>query len=204
MAHHDKSVTASPSKSGNGDRAMVTGPLLLDGRVPRELLVRMQRYCVDVREHGYTADRLGLTEACEAVIRAVQAELRVQEPGPVPRDLAYELVISENWALHALVDWKGLAGAKREHIRIAGGRPLAICRGGGVGREVETVLGPMHAVAEGCLRVFEPPTRASGRMWPGLCPQCRPRNGKRNPTRDAERRVRARAREIANLRPDER
>jgi len=174
---------------------MVTDPLLLDGRVRRELQARMQRYCDDVREHGYTTDRLGLTEACEAVIRAVQTELRIHEPGPVPRELAYELIIGELWALHALVDWKGKAGAKREHVRIARGRPLAICRGGGIGREVETVLGPMQVVAEGCLRVFEAPTRTSGRMWPGLCPDCRPRNGKRNPSRDAETRLRARLRD---------
>jgi hypothetical protein len=120
---------------------------------------------------------------------------------PVDRLLAFELVTSELWALHPIVDSKGPGAAKREQVRLAGGRPLAICRQTPTGREVKTRLGTSTVHGEGCLHIFEAPVRTNGgHMFPHQCPDCRPRNGKRNPPRDAERKLRARAAEIAEMR----
>jgi len=156
----------------------------------------MQRYTAESyaveRGEREKVDMVGMSETCSAVISAVQCELARLEPGPISLAVAHELVVSEVWALGALANWKGHAAAKREQIRLANGRPLAICRGTESGREVVTPLGTYVVHGEGCLCIFEAPTRASGRLWPHLCPACRPRNGKRQPLREAERRLRRR------------
>lgn len=182
---------------GNSDRV----PLLLEGKVDRPHLERMQRYCEDVRRDGYSGDRLGMSAACEAVISYVQAALAKLAPGPLPPHVATELVVPELWALHALIDWKGKAAAKREQVRLASGAPLSVCRGGGKDLVVETLLGPRTVQAAGCLRIFELPMRSSGgKMWASLCPDCRPSNGRRQPLRSAARAAKARAEEIHRLR----
>ncbi len=157
----------------------------------------MQHYCEQVRDDEYGDHP---TEACEAVIRAVQQELAALEPGPIEHALAFELVTAEQWALHALLDSKSPSEAKREHIRLSEGRPLAICRGSDYGHVVTTALGSAVAHAQGCLRIFEAPTRTNGRVWSYFCPECRPRNGKRQPLRDAERALQRRHAEIARMR----
>jgi hypothetical protein len=175
---------------------------MLEGKAPGELLERMDRYIHEVYEHGH-GDKSGLSEACEAVIAAVQGELALLEPGPVDSFVAFELVTMELWALHAIVDQAGHGAAKREQVRLSGGRPLAICRQTASIRVVQTSLGPIKVNGEGCFRIFESPTRASGRMWPHLCPDCRPRNGKRQPLRDAERALRTRVRTVQAMYPFE-
>ncbi len=80
---------------------------------------------------------------------------------------AVELYIAQKWAIYALIEWKGNKAAKETLIRLAGGRPLAICVGKTKGRDIETDLGTSHVVGKGCLAVFEAATRLDGgRMWP--------------------------------------
>jgi hypothetical protein len=196
MAHHESNEPPTVRAVGKGDRAI--GPLYLDGLVPRAILERMQHYTEQVYERGH-GDKRGMDEASEVVIRTVQRELRRLEPGPVDRLLAFELVTAELWALHPIFDGGGAGAAKRAQVRLADGRPLAICRGTATGRLVNTRHGTFTVHGEGCLHIFEAPDHTTGgHMFPHQCPDCRPRNGKRNPLRTSERAFRARLRLPAN------
>jgi hypothetical protein len=139
-----------------------------------------------------------LLEPIEQVIEAVQQELRKRE-GTQDRAAGVELYIAQWWALHALRESRGNAFTKETQIRLAGGRPLAVCCGGGKGRLVKTFLGESLISGWGCFSVFEDATRLSGKMWPRWCPGCR-NNRRRNPFREQQNAVRRRAYEIARLR----
>jgi hypothetical protein len=180
----------------NGDR------LFLAGSVRPQLLEEMQRYSRQVNEMQRNAteddevcfgDHLELTaEASSAVLAAVQQELMRLAPGPLDDEVAFELFWAEFWALHEINDRAGQGAAKRAQVQVAAGRPLAICRSTYSTRQVQTPTASVAVHGKGCLRIYESPTRTSGRMFPHLCPECRPRNGKRQPLRDAERGLLAR------------
>ena len=64
-----------------------------------------------------------------------------------------------------------------------------------VGIEVKTRHGTFMVPGEGCLHIFEAPIRTTGgHMFPHQCPDCRPRNGKKQPQRTSERAFRERIR----------
>lgn len=183
----------------NGDQGEVdVSPWpILSRQLPADVLHQMQRYSQAVYE-GRLFNKNDLP--IEQVIRCVQRELR-QCDSPLDHAAAYELYIAQWWAIYALREWKGGRTAKETQIRLADGRPLAICIGGGKGRDVQTSLGTSRVSAQGCYAVFEDVTRLTGgKMWPKLCPDCRPRNGKKNPPRDAGRALQRRARLVEELR----
>jgi hypothetical protein len=181
---------------------------LLEG-IPPEAFERMRRYVAEVNASqkrldqaqrkarllldalGH-ADTTGIQPACEAVIKVVQRALAERAPGPISVDEAHGLFWAEFWALHALYDIGGHGKARRVQLEVCKGAPLATCRCNAEKQMTETLIGQIPVRGQGCLRIFELPTRTSGRMWSSLCPDCRPRNGKRQPLREAQRALRRR------------
>jgi hypothetical protein len=167
-------------------------------RYSAEVNASQRRLDEERRQAGLPLDALGyadtheLEPACEDVIRAVQQELKRLSPGPLSEDEAHLLFWSEFWALHALYDIGGHGKARRVQLGVCDGAPLAICRCSAEKQVTETLIGQIPVRGKGCLRIFELPARTSGRMWPSLCPDCRPRNGRRRPLREAQRAMRRR------------
>ncbi len=141
-------------------------------------------------------------DAARETLRWFNDRLVELAPGPVDELLAWDLTLKRDWALHALIRYhggdKGLA--KREQLEITDRHALAICTGGRFPRFVPTVLGQHPAWTKGCCGIFEEKTNVAGRKWPPLCDHCQPRTGHRQPGRDAERALQARARQIADSR----
>jgi hypothetical protein len=161
----------------------------------------MQEYSLSQRASD-DADASRQVQAALEVLRWYQAQLLEREPGPVDELPAWELTRKRDWALHALIRYKGgeKGWAKRQQLAITDGHALAICTGGRFPRYVQTVLGEHATTTKGCYRIFEEATNITGKKWPPLCPRCQPRAGHRNPFRDADRALQARAKYIADLR----
>ncbi len=130
-------------------------------------------------------------EAAREVLRWYHGRLLTLWPGPIDPELAYHLTVWRDVALLALIDHGTKGFAKREQLELTDGRPLGICTGGGEPKLVPTDWRRLQVWPSGCYFVFEEATNISGRKWPRLCPDCQPRNGHRNPDRDAERAARA-------------
>lgn len=169
----------------NGDRPPLTDWPILGQRCRPEDIYRLLKYSRERFGTGHV-DTFGLTDAATRSLEIVQEELRHRE-STIDRAAAIELLFAHRWTIDAIRWVYDDKTAKEIEIKVARGRPLAVCVGGGKGRDVDTILGTFHVCAHGCFRIFESVTRASGRMWPQLCPDCRPRNGKRQPLRTAER-----------------
>jgi hypothetical protein len=163
----------------------------------------MQRYVDSFRDPEADPDVDQATlDAARETLRWFNDWLVDLAPGPIDELLAVDLTLKRDGALHALIRYhggnKGLA--KGDQLEITGGHALAICTGGRFPRFVPTVLGRYRAWTKGCYRVFEEKLNRAGKKWPPLCPDCQADAGHRNPYRDAERALRARAKEIANIR----
>jgi len=170
--------------SANGDH-------LLDQRVIDE----MQAYSLAARGRA-AADCTHATsqtvEAARAVLRWFNHTLAAQASGPVEAIEAYELTNQRDWALHALIAHGAMKFAKKEQLEATGGKPLAVCTGGGSRIPVDTALGWLQTSTKGCFRVFEEPQNLAGKKWARLCPDCQKRGGRRDPYRDARRELRRR------------
>jgi hypothetical protein len=130
-----------------------------------------------------TFDRDGLDEHARALLRCVQRELAARS-SPLSPGETYELNHPRKIALEALYRLGGNRYAKAVHAELAApGAPRAICVGTGY---VQVVAG-RRFIAEGCRAIFEDAPFGRGNMWPSWCPDCRPKNGRRNPSRDQAR-----------------
>jgi hypothetical protein len=187
-------VSEQIQPGANGDQAGINGdrfrppldywPVLRSRCQPEDIY----RLCDYSRARYGTApiDTSGLRDAAERILIEVQSALREYEEH-IERAAAFELYFAQRWSLDALLWQSSHKAAKETQIRLAGGRPLTICVGSGRGRDVVTIAGTFRITGGGCFRVFEDAKRTSGRMWAQWCPECRPRNGKRNPMRAEER-----------------
>jgi hypothetical protein len=156
-------------------------------RPPAAVEVLMEEYSLSQRAEDDADASRQVVQAALEVLRWYQARLLEFEPGPVDELRAWELTRKRDWALHALIRYKGgdKGWAKQQQLEITADRPLAICTGGGSGIPVKTELGKRRLVTHtrGCFVVFEEKTNVAGKKWPRLCPRCR----QRNPYRTAER-----------------
>jgi hypothetical protein len=129
----------------------------------------------------------GLQEAGEAVLEAVQDELRTQR-SPLPLSVASELAISRLWAIHALSVLTGsYAHAKRYELQVTSGAPLAVCIGTGPWfppvsgfrklKKVRSYWGEVSIPAAGCHAIMAESTRFGGVMWRYWCDDCAPNKG---------------------------
>ncbi len=129
-----------------------------------------------------------LREMAEMVIDHVQRQLRSLEPtSPLAWEVAYSFARDQLHAVTALIDLndvgrrRGEGEAKKTLLRIASGRPLAICTGDvcrlpsqRVSRlplKVNDTEIPSFTV-RGCGAIFPDATVTRGKMWPTLCPRC--------------------------------
>jgi hypothetical protein len=135
---------------------------------------------------GETAEAAGQT------LLWLNGRLADLAPGPVDRLVAVDLTRKRDWAFHALIGHGGEAWARRRQLELTGGRPLAICTGGGSLIPVKTELGWLHTSTDGCFKVWTEPSNRAGKRWSRLCPDCRGAAGHRNPYRDARRALRTR------------
>ena len=147
--------------------------------------MRLWQYDREVRAND-RVDLLGLTEAATRILEGVQHELHARRESPLEHLVAVELARARKYALEALIHRRDNRYAKEVQARVAPGPALTICVGPSRQRRIVTVAGEVPLSLIGCLRIFED-SPARGRMWPVWCPDCRPRNGKRRPTRDLER-----------------
>jgi hypothetical protein len=206
-------VPTERAQVGNGDGAtedVLRWFPVLASQCPASILRLAQfdreQWEKDPTDHQWRSegqiDKDGLDAHARKLLECVQVELALRRGTPLEMDVALELWKSRKVAIEALIRLGGVtrAGgnkyAKAVQAEVSPGAPLAICTGGNYVRYVQTVLGVSHFVAQGCRSVFEdaPP---KGRMWPTKCPNCRPRNGKRNPGRDQTAALQRRAAALA-------
>ena len=191
MAHTD-SVSGPPPGFSNSDR-----------QLPPAIEAVMQRWARNFRDPDANPDADSATAgAARETLRWFNSRLVELEPGPIDELLAVDLTVRRDWALHALINrYGGIKGlAKRDHLEVTHNHALAICTGGRSRKPVRTVLGEGWASTKGCYTIFEEKTNIAGKKWPPLCPDCQPAAGHRNPYRTAERVLRARAKQIADIR----
>lgn len=137
-----------------------------------------------------------LTERAREVLACVGRELHDRRSRPLDRSVAIELVFARKDSLEVLIDTVGRKAAKEAQIELAvNQRPLSVCVGTWLRRPVATAYGDYWNSYTGCFCVFEDVTRTSSVMWPWWCPDCRQRNGRRNPMRDQDRAFRGRIEE---------
>lgn len=132
-------------------------------------------------EHVGYAEKDGLQEAAEDVLRWVQEQLLALE-SPVEYQLARSLARDRYQAITALISLDGQSAAKRTVLRIAKGATLTLCMGdayrvGGIRehwkKAVETDAGTLSFSVRGCGAKIPDQARTSSDMWPGLCEDCR-------------------------------
>ena len=191
---HDSTLRDGESPQGNRDQSC------------RDARERLARFAVEffVDEHpDFRALGIGpiddevLEQAAEEVLAAHQWELLRLE-SPVERATARELARDRYQAINALIQLHGDKRAKEKLLSLTEGSPLTICMGdryriGGnrIQRPVQTMLGEVKFTVDGCRAVFSDVTRTDGgKMWPGLCPDCR--NPHSKPTRTQSRALRRR------------
>ena len=208
-AHYTERVHAGIGGRSNGDHIdreeILSGFPILGSRC-LDSIIRLAQFDreqwiedgIRTRSEG-PIDENGLEEHARHLLECVQDEL-ARRPSPLDRDAAYELSKSHKVALEALIRLGGNKHAKAVQAQLAPGPALAICTGGNYTIFVKTVIGESRLKPVGCLATFEDTARASGRMWPAWCPDCRPRNGKRNPGRDQARALKRKAKQYAQER----
>lgn len=192
MGIHEASVPSPATGSANSDRELSPAVEAV-----------MQRYARSFRdpEADPDADRVTV-DAARSTLRWFNSRLAELAPGPIDELLAVELTVKRDWALHALIRHRGgqKGWAKREQLAITEGHAFAICTGGRSRIPVRTVLGASVTWTKGCYKIFEEKPNIAGVKWSPLCPNCRANAGHRNPYRDARRALRARAKQIADIR----
>jgi hypothetical protein len=123
-----------------------------------------------------------------------QAEYARQEPyGYLPNAAPPAAFMFQQLAVAVLKRRHGGNGrpAKEAQIRIANGRPLAVCVGTLTHESVQVDGGwTFTSHRDGCGRIFEDTTRLNGRPWATKCRICRrKRSQRRRAARAAARRI---------------
>ena len=199
---HADSVAATTESEKTGDHELRQAcPILFDQCAPS--IRRLDRFNEEqwlpddgpvrrYRTEG-TVDRDGLDEHARMLLGCVLDELAAFGVGArLTHAEAFELSRARKKALEALArlgrrapnDPKGYRHAKAVQAALASpGVPLAICTGSSYTRQ----FGGRRFRPVGCFAIFEDAPFSRGNMWPTWCPDCRPKNGVRNPARDQAR-----------------
>jgi hypothetical protein len=191
-------MRARRAEQGKGDKTrQQDGWPLIEAYCAPDDFARMVQFSLERRRRA-RIETAGLHDAADRCLAAQQRALRDRDLDILNYADALELYTFGNEPIGALKFLRSDGYAKQRQLEHSGGRPLAVCLGGGKRWPFITILGPCEAQAVGCFRIFEDSTRPSGRMWARLCPDCQP--SKKRSRRRGEKALTDRAVEIAAIR----